>query len=332
MKRSRASFAATSWLVLVLWLWPAPCAVGAGKEKVVRTQGQMDAKIIHVDKWGVYVPNTVFYWDTELGKQKLATLTATAERLRNKLATIVYTTQSDIDKDKRPLIVDIIPVPEQTTMAASDQKPATDSGKSISGFDEGPKVYPPDLSQEASTYDAETDEDTSDAADGTDSDGTDSSSLALADRTGTAPIPLVREKAPESPASSVVINKRELQMLVEHVLHLTEKKSLEALLYYYGDQVNYYGRGEVTKDYIRKDMGYYFKNWDSIACSLVSDVVVVDTDRSDTKILRFTSRYAVENARKSLSGQTDNTWKVRKTPTGLKVIDQKQSILRSEPQ
>ena len=327
MKRSRASFAATSWLILVAWLSPAPCAVATGKEKVVRAQGQMDAKIIHVDKWGVYVPNTVFYWDTELGKQKLATLTATAERLRNKLATIVYTTQSDIDKDKRPLIVDITPVAEQPTMAAADQKPGTDNGKSISGFDEGPKVYPLDLPQEeASTYDAETDEDTSDAA-----DETDSSSLALADRTGTGPIPLVREKAPESPPSSVVINKRELQMLVEHVLHLTEKKSLEALLYYYGDQVNYYGRGEVTKEYIRKDMGYYFKNWDSIACSLVSDVVVVDTDRSDTKILRFTSRYAVENARKSLSGQTDNMWKVRKTPTGLKVIDQKQSILRTEP-
>ncbi|MHC1742869.1 MAG: hypothetical protein AB9873_07530 [Syntrophobacteraceae bacterium] len=324
MRRPTASFNAISCLLLVLSL--APYALAAGKEKVVRTQGQMDAKIIHVDKWGVYVPNIVFYWDTELGKQKQAALTATAERLRNKLATIVYTTQSEIGKDKRPLIVEITPISEQTTIPGLDQKPGYDPG-GPAGFGEGPKVYPSDPSQGASEYDARTDIDATDST-----AATDTSSLALSDHAGTDPIPLVRDKPLEAPPSTMVINKREVQMLVEHILHLTEKKSLESLLYYYGDQVNYYGRGDVTKEYIRKDMGYYFKNWDSIACSLVSDVIVVDTDRSDTKILRFTSRYAVENSRKSLSGQTDNTWKVRKTPTGLKVIDQKQSIIRSEPQ
>jgi hypothetical protein len=325
MKRFQAL--TSTILFPLLLLASAPHAWSAGKDKQVRAQGQMDVKIVHVDKWGVYAPNLVFYWDNDLGKQKVASLTATAEKSRNKLVTIVYSTVSEIGKDKRPLIVEISPVKEPASIPGFDQKPADDPGKAIYGSDEGPKVYPSDPLRDTPSYDAETPPESADPM-----NERDPSRLALADQAGSDPIPLVREKPLQSLPNAAVINNREVQMLVEHILHLTEKKSLDSLLYYYGDQVNYYGRGDVTKDYIRKDMGYYFKNWDTIACTLVSDIVLVDTDRSDTKIVRFTSRYAVESPKKSLSGRTDNTWKVQKTPTGLKVIDQKQSILRSEPQ
>jgi hypothetical protein len=312
-----------SALPLLLALSLTPNAAGAAMEKPARTQGQMDVKVIHVDKWGVYVPNIVFYWDADMGKQKIAGLTATAEKLRNKLATIVYSVQGEIEKDKRPLVVDIAPLKEQPSIQPYEQPPVDESGNPIQGYGDGPKVYPTELLDDGLSYDAET------SVDGR--DGQDQSQLAAMDLTDPDSLPLVRDKPLPASSNTMVINKREVQMLVEHILHLTEKKSLDSLLYYYGDQVNYYGRGEVTKDYIRKDMGYYFKNWDTIACTLASDVVVVDTDRPDTKVVRFTSRYAVENPRKSLAGQTDNTWKVQRTATGLKVIDQKQSIIRSQP-
>ena len=207
MKRPTASSTAIACLMLVLLL--ASYAAAAGKEKeaaapskdkVVRTQGQMDAKIVHVDKWGVYVPNFVFYWDTDLGKQKVAALTATAERLRNKLATIVYATQSELGKDKRPMLVDITPVVEQTSFPGADTKAGGDSAKTVSGYGDGPKVYPLDPSQTATAYDAETVPDDSDEA-----QETDSSHLALTDRPDTDPIPLVRERPLEPPPSTTAV-------------------------------------------------------------------------------------------------------------------------------
>lgn len=324
MKRVPMAFFSIASLMLVILV--TGHAEATGKDKPVRTQGQVDVRVIHVDKWGVYVPNIVFYWDADMGKQKIASLTAAAERLRNKLATIVYVSEGDVEKDKRPLLVDIVPVKEPPPVSDPEQRPLEESGKALYGYGEGAKVYPVPPPDDAVLYDAEVPADSAAS-----SRETDATIHGDADDVGSDTLPLVRERPAPATAATTVINKREVQMLVEHMLHLTQKKSLDSLLYYYGDQVNYYGRGDVTKEYIRKDMGYYFKNWDTIACTLASDVVVLDTDRPDTKIVRFTSRYAVENDRKSLAGQTDNTWKVQKTATGLKIVDQKQSIIRSQP-
>lgn len=323
MKRAPIALFSIASLMLVLLV--AGRAEATGKDKPVRTQGQLDVRVIHVDKWGVYVPNIVFYWDADMGKQKIASLTAAAERLRNKLATIVYASEGDVEKDKRPLLVDIAPVKEPPPVSEPEQRPLDEPEKPLYGYGEGAKVYPVPP-EDAAPYDAEVPVDSPAS-----SREIDATLHAHADDADPDTLPLVRERPAPVTAATTVINKREVQMLVEHMLHLTQKKSLDSLLYYYGDQVNYYGRGDVTKEYIRKDMGYYFKNWNTIACTLASDVVVLDTDRPDTKIVRFTSRYAVENDRKSLAGQTDNTWKVQKTATGLKIIDQKQSIIRSQP-
>lgn len=321
-------FSALSVPVCILMLIStAPDGSSAPKERAPRNQSQLDAKIIHVDKWGVYVPNMVFYWDAELGKQKVAALTATAQRHRNKLVTIVYTTEGGLEDDRRPLVVEIAPVKESTSLPEAALSPSDQSERSIHGTAEGAKVYPADSFDAASSYDAE-------APPGP-IEELEENGEPLQESTasiGSEPIPLVRDKPLQTPPGTTLIHQREVQMLIEHMLHLTEKKALDSLLYYYDEQVSYYGRGDVTKDYIRKDMGYYFRNWDTITCSLASDIVLVDTDRPDTRIVRFTSRFAVENSKKSLSGRTDNTWKVRKTPSGLKVIDQKQSIIRSEPQ
>ncbi len=324
MKRTPIAFLSITSLMLMLMAPPPVQATG--REKPARTQGQMDVKIIHVDKWGVYVPNIVFYWDADMGKQKISALTSTAEKLRNKLATIVYASEGEVEKDKRPLLVDIVPVKEPPPMSEPDPKPADESRKSWPDTGEGARVYPFESQENVSRYDAEVSMDSADS-----SRETQSSLRAATDATESDTLPLVREKPAPMAAAATVIHKREVQMLVEHMLHLTQKKALDSLLYYYGDQVNYYGRGDVTKEYIRKDMGYYFKNWNTISCTLASDIVIIDTDRPDTKIVRFTSHYAVENDKKSLAGHTDNTWKVQKTATGLKVIDQKQSIIRSQP-
>jgi hypothetical protein len=290
----------------------------AAEEKTTRTQGELEVTVIHVDKLGVYVPEMVFYWDGSLNKQKLAALTATAEKLRNRRATIIYSAMGSPTQDKRPLIVDIVPYKEQSYhppaygVISPEQSGSTGYTEAIDGrsarsndaFSSDP--FPErDIPEPKSFQDDASHEETAPKT----VDGLDQPAQAS--------------------GRTLPIQKRDVLMLVEHLLHLTERKSLDSILYYYADSVNYYARGNVGRDYIRRDLGYYFKNWDTIRCALEGDVQVLDNPRPDVKTVRFLSTYSVENTKKSVSGKTENTWMVQRTHTGLKVIDQKQTVIHS---
>jgi hypothetical protein len=299
---------------LVFWIlcnaWPHAAAQKT-EEKAPPSQGQLEVTVLHVDKYGIYVPDIVFYWDPSLSRQKISALTAIAERLRNKRATLTYSSEGSPIRDKRPRVLDIAPCqePTHTIEAWTDAEESTSSPASreqvagIASRSEGSGLSEPFPQRDVDT-----------------------SSSATGEVSGwTQP-----EKPPgEVSAESLPIQKRDVLMLVEHLLHLTSKKSLDSILYYYADSVSYYARGEVSRDYIRRDLGYYFRNWDRIRCALEGDIQLLDTSRPDIKVVRFLSSYRVENAQRSVSGTADNTWKVQRTRTGLKVIDQKQTVLSS---
>ncbi|MGC8492870.1 MAG: hypothetical protein ACP5SH_14155 [Syntrophobacteraceae bacterium] len=90
---------------------PAPAASG----------NQVEAVVIKVDKWAVYVPNRVFYFDTNMGKSELQKLTGEAERLRNHKALISF---SLTGQDQRAVITDIAPAAEQQYPRAPSQQAA----------------------------------------------------------------------------------------------------------------------------------------------------------------------------------------------------------------
>ena len=79
----------------------------AGSEPAGNT-GQIEAEVIHVDEWAVYVPNLIFYFDTQMDKRKIETLKRVANQLRNKKALITYSSTGDLRKDKHILLSDIV--------------------------------------------------------------------------------------------------------------------------------------------------------------------------------------------------------------------------------
>jgi hypothetical protein len=107
-------------------------------------EGQIEAVVIHVDEWAVYVPNQIFYFDTNMGKSKIETLKRVANQLRNRKALITYSSTGDLSKDKHAMLFDIVPAgekrnPEKSTHEAV--KPPNDSqGKEIPELSEK-KVY-----------------------------------------------------------------------------------------------------------------------------------------------------------------------------------------------
>jgi hypothetical protein len=254
----------------------------------------------------VYIPNLVFYWDPGMSKQKVAALTSMAGKLMNKQAIITYAATGDLNLDRRPLVVDIAPVSQahRWTGADNDSKePLPRTSRS--------EVTPvaPSPAPAATPFSRE--------------------QPAVA-----SPRKSAVEEAPHRGASSRghLITNEEVTGFIETYLAATEMKDVHRVLSYYADQVDYYSKGVVNKDYIRRDKLYYFKNWDRITCLVDGDIHLRDTDRDDTKIAEFKSYYSVENARKSITGRAENTLTLQKINNRLQIIDEKQRILDRELQ
>lgn len=316
-----------------------------------RVQGRLDDTILHVDKYGVYVPKRVFYWDSTLSKQKVDALIKAAERLRNKRATIVYSAQDDLERDRHPLVADIVPSKDEgASPGLSNSREAHPSTVEPAA----PTAPAASTAPVAST--ASTSPSAPTAPDASSRQAHHPPDAVTAPGSATAPRPVRQETSIKEPATGAADPVQELlfhrkgeesratsspaaafsrdrvRAFVQQLLALNERKDLAAILLYYGDQVDYYDRGVVTRDYIRRDMGYYFRNWDSIRSTLDGDVVTIVTDEPDVRILKYVSSYAVENSKKALSGRTENIWKVRRVGEEWKIIDVKQQRVVSETQ
>ena len=332
----------------------------AASPKQAAIQDQMEATILHVDKYGVYAPGVVFYWPPEMNKQKIAVLTHSAEQLRNRKALITYTSVGGVPADRRPLLVDLAPAKEGSRLPkdelprdeqardvkvpGEEAKPVQSAQKGESGETPAGRLTPegqPELRPLRDKYKLPLADDSGTA-----------SSQAPAGRQTTragsgeqAPRPNVAapQPAPQDTTASVretqgmnpaggpqTIGKEEVVSFIRRILALTSRKDINSILPHYGERVNYYDRGMVDIDYIRKDMGYYFKNWDAINCALDGDVVMIVTDQHDTRIVKFVSTFSVQNSKRSISGKTENIWKLQRVNDQLKIIDEKQKTLTTE--
>jgi hypothetical protein len=272
-------------------------AAEAGKGRGVN---QVETTVIHVDQYAVYAPNVVFYFDPQMDKRKVASITKMAEQLRNKKAVITYSSAGDLSQDKHVVLVDILPVggdkasPES---APRDQRnPAGDSQSKTSNTSATSETLPKDESGESGSQAARQD----------------------------------KKQAQTKAGASSPVTRGELTAFVRQILELNGKKDIAAIAPLYADKVDYYDRGVVGRDYVVRDLGYYFRNWEKITTQLEGDVVMIVLDQPEVRIAKFVSSFSVRNDKKSLVGKTENIWKVQKTNGKLMIIDVKQKLLGKE--
>jgi hypothetical protein len=99
-------------LTLVGFFCPRSFCLAAGAD-LANGEHQTRAVVINVDKWAVYVPNQVFYFDTNtMKKSEIEALKAQAGRLRNQKALITYRSTPDPLKDNRAMLVAISAAPQ----------------------------------------------------------------------------------------------------------------------------------------------------------------------------------------------------------------------------
>ena len=261
--------------------------------------GQVEAVVIHVDEYAVYVPNLIFYFDTQMDNRKIETLKRVANQLRNKKALITYLSTGDLSKDKHALLSDIVSAGQKP----NPEKPAREAAKP-SGDVQGKLT--PKLSEEK---------------------------VSAAEIVPAEPAP--DEAAPQEAKPSLKagqpdpITKEEISAFVRRLLYLNGRKDLAAVAPFYADKVDYYDRGIVSRDKVLQDLKYYFRNWAEIDTRLDGDVVMAGFE-PEVRIVKFISSFSVKNEKKSITGKTENIWMIQRINGELRLIDVKQKILGRE--
>ena len=261
--------------------------------------GQIEAVVIHVDEYAVYVPNLIFYFDTQMDKRKIETLKGAANQLRNKKALITYSSTGDLGKDKHVLLSDIVSAGQKPNL----EKPAREAAKPSSDVQGKPTPKP---------------------------------SAAKVSATEIVPAePAPKQAAPQEVKQSLKagqpepITREEISAFVRRLLYLNGKKDLAAVAPFYADKVDYYDRGIVSRDKVIQDLKYYFRNWAEIDTRLDGDVLMTGFE-PEVRIVKFLSSFSVKNEKKSITGKTESVWKLQRINGELRLIDVKQKILERE--
>jgi hypothetical protein len=103
---------------------------------------QVEAVVINVDQWAVYVPNQVFYFDTNGDKRKIESLRRAANRLRNRKALITFYSTGDRGLNKRAILADIVPAVKKP----NTEKPVQEAAQPPADSPTNPASEPPESS------------------------------------------------------------------------------------------------------------------------------------------------------------------------------------------
>ncbi len=278
--------------IVVMFVSLSPSFAEQKPEESTVTTHRENVSIIHVDQIGVYVPNRIFYWDDSRGKNDLDALRKQAVNLKNRRAAITYSLAGEGTSDRRPLIVSIEASQEQDILSTVE---ISSPGEAFS-----PDITEPQALMESST-------EASSRPHATDE---------------TLPAPTSQEP--------LAITREEITSFVQNVLNLNSRKDIDAFMSHFGDRVDYHGSGLVSKDHVRRDTIHYFNSWDSIFCTLDSEVVMIVTDERQVRIAKFLSRFRVKNSTASVKGLTENIWTLRRVGDRLILVGMRQNVLNRE--
>jgi hypothetical protein len=104
-------------------------------------------------------------------------------------------------------------------------------------------------------------------------------------------------------------------------------ENVEAELQFYAPQANYYDSGEVTKDFIRRDIRRYNQKWPIRRYWLVGDIRVLNDPQADPLEVQYRIRYAVKNQQQERTGTAIKTVKLQKIPGGFEITSVRERSL-----
>ena len=106
---------------------------------------------------------------------------------------------------------------------------------------------------------------------------------------------------------------------IEAYLAAAQGPTPDRELSFYGDRVRYFDSGIVSRNFIEKDQGRYYRRWPDRKFSLVGEPEVVRTDGGSATV-RFRIRYSLHRGNESASGGTENLVQLENGPQGYKIV------------
>jgi Putative peptidoglycan binding domain len=104
-------------------------------------------------------------------------------------------------------------------------------------------------------------------------------------------------------------------------------EDVEAELQFYAEKADYYDRGLVSKDFIRKDISRYNQKWPIRRYWLDGDISILNGLEADPIEVRYQIRYSVRNQQKESNGTAIKTLRLKKAEHGLEITSVREETL-----
>lgn len=129
--------------------------------------------------------------------------------------------------------------------------------------------------------------------------------------------------------SAASLIKEDVQDFITSFINYVNDKNISGILNCYANEVDYFGKGEVDKNFIRKDKDDYFKKWDDVKYQMEDNSLSIIDLPDNSKLAVFNIDYSVYNTErnKRLEGVAQSSCKIRRGENGLEIYDEKQKII-----
>ena len=121
----------------------------------------------------------------------------------------------------------------------------------------------------------------------------------------------------------------EIHSFIDRLFQVSNNANIPEILSLYANQVNYFGAGVVSQDFIAKDKKNYYRGWPVVNYELHGDILIEDPYMTDAKQVSYDLKFNVRNPKrgKISTGIARNILQLKRINSELKIIDIKQQMI-----
>ena len=133
----------------------------------------------------------------------------------------------------------------------------------------------------------------------------------------------------EAPPASQDLSPQRITDFVQSYLADSETNEIEVqTTKYFSYPVNYFDDGPQDAAHVKRDVGYYLRNFPKRKYRLLGPVQFTASEEEDETKIQFEIAYDLENRKRQVAGRTRNYWTVRAQKGDLKIVSIQEERLR----
>ncbi len=134
---------------------------------------------------------------------------------------------------------------------------------------------------------------------------------------------------PDEPSGSAAAH-RDLETFLQTYFETLNRCKPVEILGLYADKVDYYGAGNISKDFILQDKDHYCQRWAEVRYERIGALSVAETGMNNEQQLKFNIRFFGRSPERgaTISGDATNTLVVRAIDGEFKIVSEKQKVIQ----